>query len=256
MSRLPIEHVVVVLPAHNEEDRIAATLSSVGRAADESPVPVSIVVVLDSCTDSTADRVRTFPGSPYSARVSTVVADVRRASSARQRGLDHYVGDFGTCAGGVPPNRVAVLSTDADTTVPCDWVNRHVTLLDAGFDAVAGVVELDSDDSGLERDRWWDEYRSGFTDDGGHPHVHCANLAVRLEQLMSAGGFGHARRAEDIDLWRRLGMLPDTSLLQTRESVVRTSSRRVGRVDGGFATALQQFQRPDPAVRARADSSS
>ncbi|MCT9010776.1 glycosyltransferase [Streptomyces rhizosphaerihabitans] len=47
--------VAVVVPAHNEEHRIAACLRSLhAAAAQAAPTPVVIVVAADACTDATA----------------------------------------------------------------------------------------------------------------------------------------------------------------------------------------------------------
>ena len=79
------------------------------------------------------------------------------------------------------------------------------------------------------------------------PHVHCANLAVRLDALDGVGGFGHQRRAEDIDLWQRLRRA-GFSVRADSTSVVTTSARLDGRVSGGFATALASAYRPVTAA--------
>ncbi len=185
--------------------------------------------------------------APGVAAWTVTVTTARRASSARQHGIDCYLRALDSTS---PLEAVAVLSTDSDTIVPSDWISIHIGLLESGFDAVAGIVELDAgvdegdlDHGDLDHAEWFDEYTAHFRPDGHHPHVHCANLSVRLDTLRRAGGFGHAHRAEDIDLWRRLARVPGASLSANTSSVVRTSHRRDGRVVGGFATALNSSGR-------------
>ncbi|MEP1123672.1 MAG: glycosyltransferase [Ilumatobacter sp.] len=237
-----IVHAVVVVPAHDEVERIGLTLDSIERAAAHREVRVSVsaIVVLDTCEDATDEVVRSHVevGGPVEWHV--VPATVRRASSARQAGLDELVG---TMRRSVAPSRTAVLSTDADTVVPHDWIVRHVQALDSGLDGVAGIVDLTPDaGSDLGLDAWRSEYESSFRVDGTHAHVHAANLCVRLDVLLAAGGFGHLRRAEDIDLWRRLTSIESVRLCSDQSIVVRTSDRPDGRVEGGFATALARFR--------------
>jgi glycosyltransferase involved in cell wall biosynthesis len=49
--------VAVIIPAYNEEDRIAAVLEPISRAA----LPHEIIVVCDGCTDRTAEIAAQFP---------------------------------------------------------------------------------------------------------------------------------------------------------------------------------------------------
>ncbi len=237
-----IVHAVVVVPAHDEVERIGLTLDSIERAAAhrEVRIPVSAIVVLDTCADGTDGVVLSHMDAGGPVEWHLVEAAVRCASSARQAGLDELVGSLPRS---VAPSRTAVLSTDADTEVPHDWITRHVTALDSGLDGVAGIVDLElAPGSDLGLDAWRCEYESSFRVDGSHAHVHAANLCVRLDSLLAAGGFGHLRRAEDIDLWRRLRSIDSVRLRSDRSIVVRTSDRDDGRVDGGFATALARFR--------------
>ena len=73
--------------------------------------------------------------------------------------------------------------------------------------------------------------------DGTHPHVHGANLGIRGDAYLAAGGWKALETAEDHDLWARLcgkafPKVSDASL------EVLTSGRRVGRAPLGFAAAL------------------
>lgn len=237
-----IVQAVVVVPAHDEAERIGLTLSSIDRAAthEDLAIPVKALVVLDACADVTETVVRSHMAAGGPVDWHTVEVDVRRASSARQAGLEELVG--GTMRPTTPAG-TAVLSTDADTEVPHDWIVRHVRALDSGLDGVAGIVDLSpAANSDLVLAAWRSEYESSFRADGTHSHVHAANLCVRLDALLAAGGFGHLRRAEDIDLWRRLKSIETVRLCSDQSIVVHTSDRDDGRVDGGFATALARFR--------------
>ncbi|MGB3735626.1 MAG: glycosyltransferase [Ilumatobacter sp.] len=242
-----IERATVIVPAHDEQDRIVSAMRSLCRAAERSSIPVDGVIVFDACLDATRSVAVQFAESETPMSWTFLEVSRRRASSSRGDGLAHVVDHFSGC---VPFDRIAVLSTDADTVVPVDWIRDHVMRLDDGDDAVAGVVELDGDESDdLCVASWRSEYRTLFSSDGTHPHVHGANLAVRLDALVAAGGFGHQSRAEDIDVWNRLKNVPGVRLRSDQTSVVRTSARLDGRVVGGFATALQQFRTANQSTK-------
>lgn len=241
--RSPIRVVGVVVPANDEEDEMQYTVASLTAAARRVDVPVIAVVVLDACTDGTGDVVRRHVEADDGVDWHCISTHWRRASSSRQSGLEHLVTSLD---GRVAPRHVAVLSTDADTVVPSDWIAHHVGRLDEGDDAIAGIVDLAREgDDALSYDDWKTEYSTRFRADGSHPHVHCANLSVRLDVLLAAGGFGHLARAEDIDLWKRLRSSTGARIRADQRSVVRTSRRLDGRVSGGFATALRGLCRTD-----------
>lgn len=154
-----------------------STLASVERAVAElrarhSGMSVSVTVVLDACTDRTAAVVE---GQPDLTTVAVAFACVGASRAAGVRAAS--VGD--------DPVRTWIANTDADTLVPADWLVVQVELADAGADVVTGTVEPDA--TGLTPDllsRWWARHTLAE----GHPHVHGANLGVRLHAYESAGG--------------------------------------------------------------------
>ena len=128
-------------------------------------------------------------------------------------------------------------NTDADCVVPEGWLLDQLALTKAGIEAVTGIIDVDhfgDHDAGVER-RFRDTYI--IHDDGTHPHVHGANLGVRADAYLRAGGWNQLTTAEDHDLWNRLGALKCQRLTVGSLKVV-TSGRRVGRAPSGFAEAL------------------
>ena len=223
--------VGVIIPAKDESTRIRAALESVIASCARVSAPCTIVVVDDASSDDTAqiasDALRSHHG-----RSTVITVDVGRAGSARRTGVDAFRSDV------ADPSSAWVLSTDADSVVPPYWVERFMQHHTEGALAVAGVVDLTDDCDGRRiADRWIADYRPTIAADGSHPHVHAANLGVRLDAYDEVGGFRDLDRIEDIDLWDRLrsaGHLPvaDASI------VVSTSARADGRVRKGFAAAL------------------
>ena len=59
---MTVEHVIVAVPARDEEETLAACLESVLVASAHVEVPVTVVVVLDGCVDASAEIARGFAG--------------------------------------------------------------------------------------------------------------------------------------------------------------------------------------------------
>jgi hypothetical protein len=136
------------------------------------------------------------------------------------------------------PRRVWLANTDADSHVPADWVDTHLQHADANAEAVAGIVQLDP--YGLSEDlRELYDRIYVLAPDGTHTHVHGANLGVRADAYLEAGGWSDVAVAEDHCLWNRL-LRRGSRLFSPVASVVHTSARLRGRAVGGFADTLRR----------------
>jgi hypothetical protein len=156
---------------------------------------------------------------------------------------------------GHPAAGTWLLSTDADTTVPPDWVRAHLQHAADGVHAVAGLADLTTTDH-LAAGALW-RYRvlvehglRGAT----HHHVYGANLGVRADAYLAVGGFPVDGPGEDHGLWRRLAAAGYT-LAQPVGIRVRTSARLRGRADGGLAGLLRALHRADHPRGHRNDGS-
>ncbi|MEO9236480.1 MAG: glycosyltransferase, partial [Jatrophihabitantaceae bacterium] len=191
-----IDTVGVVIPAHNEAALLASCLSSVSRAAGLAAargLGVEIVVVLDRCSDGTAEVVASFAGRDVP--VSAVGSERAGVGWARAAGVDLLIARHGS-------RRTWLCTTDADSTVADGWILGQLDHAAAGADAVVGTVQV-TDWSGhppLAVRR----YYAGYHQVDGHRHVHGANLAFRADSYLAAGGFGAAAWDEDVDLVRRI----------------------------------------------------
>ena len=191
MTRL--RHIEVVIPARNEEEHIAACLTSVrgamARLRCECPhVSCGVTVVLDCCTDDTAALV-----DAHGARGIVSHADVRAPLGIWVRS---------------PPSRVttqmsryrAVARQYGRRQHSAELLASRTGLLgDNGIDAVIGTVTP----AGLPEEineRWHRRHR--LTE--GHDHVHGANLGIRASAYLQAGGFASRSVHEDRDMVDRL----------------------------------------------------
>lgn len=223
--------VGVVVPACDEAATVQPCIASLRLALASSGRAGWIVVVADSCSDSTADAARQALGTDG----EVVECRAGTAGRARRVGTDRLLAHLDTSL-----EDIWIAMTDADGTVPAHWLRTQLRLADTGVVAVAGVVRL-AEASG---DRVADRHRATYTlhDDGTHPHVHGANLGVRADAYVDVQGWDGVTVGEDHALW---GRLRDRGwpIVASIESWVTTSSRRVGRAPNGFAADLAALER-------------
>lgn len=231
-----VERVVVVVPARDEERLLPACLDSVREARRvltrrRPELDVEVVVVLDRCTDGSAEVVARY-------------GDVLSLESSRGCvGAARAVGVTAALRGTGDPSTTWVANTDADTSVPADWLVTQVELADEGLDLVLGTVVPHDLESRLLR-AWSQRHHLRE----GHGHVHGANLGVRASSYLAAGGFGAEPLHEDVLLAEAV-KTAGGRWLATDATRVRTASRWRGRVRGGFATYLR-----DLATEVRAET--
>jgi len=76
-----------------------------------------------------------------------------------------------------------------------------------------------------------------------HDHVYGANLAIRADAYVAVGGFPHQPHGEDQSLVDLL-LARGERVLRTREIVVATSGRQLGRAPHGLASVLRDLDDP------------
>lgn len=218
--------VHVVIPAHDEEALLPACLTSVLGALDRlvsgrGDVDARLTVVLDSCTDTSAALCRSYA-------VDVIEVGHANVGRARASGTDHAATRAATES--VRPEAVWIACTDADSIVPADWLVDQIEVAEAGADVVLGRVEPDATaDEGVVA-RWHALH------DDGRVGVHGAHLGFRLSAYEAVGGWAPLPEREDLDLVQRL--LASGARYGAATRPVLTSSRLVGRTDGGFAGFL------------------
>ncbi len=105
MSAPQITWIGVVVPAHNEQELLPGCLAGLAAAVAAVPVPVELLVVLDSCTDA----------SPAAAaQVPTLTVDERNVGVARRSGFGRLLHSR---PAGVPDSQTWLATTDADTVI-------------------------------------------------------------------------------------------------------------------------------------------
>ncbi|MFI5956668.1 glycosyltransferase [Cryptosporangium sp. NPDC051539] len=219
-----LTRIAVVVPAHDEEQLLPACLDALREASSRVPLPVDVLVVLDSCRDGTA-------------RIAAAAAGVRRIEvRARNVGQARAAGAAAALAGQAGTTWLAC--TDADSRVCPDWLAEQLRLAEAGAEVVTGVVEVDdwSEWPDATVSAYRDAYRRGVRGEQ-HGHVHGANLGLTGDAYRRAGGFRPVAVGEDQALVRAA---VDAGLRVVGSTRVRvlTSARRDARA-GGFAGYLR-----------------
>lgn len=240
--------VGVVVPARDEEELLPACLAALAVAASRLVLRYpwlmpDVVVVLDGCTDSSADVVAAAQWPDGLPRPRPLVITGRGVGAARAAGVSAVAQRLFTPTDRpVEAGRLWLATTDADSAVPPGWLLDQVRAARRGVIARVGVVRLD-DAVSVGRETFADKdirrrWAAAQHHVEGHRHVHGANLGVRYGAYLAAGGFASVATGEDIGLVRRLGLLPG-ALLWTARHPVTTSARLQARAPGGVARDLR-----------------
>jgi glycosyltransferase involved in cell wall biosynthesis len=237
-----IQRVAVVVPAADEQERIDACLSSITRArrrllaSDLQVDRVDVIVVLDGCQDDTPAIVARHP-------VHAIASTARRVGAARQRGALRAIATL------APAERLWLANTDADSTVPTDWLTRMVAIANTGIEVVLGTALPGTELPRALRAAWLAKHQLIE----GHPHVHGANFGIRADTYLALGGWrAHLACDEDIDLARR-ACDADARIVRSATIPVITSARMIGQAPDGFSSYLRHLRdhRADLLIRQR-----
>jgi len=233
----------VVVPARNEEQRIAACIRALAGQTGIPCAAYEVLLVLDRCTDHTrASAARACAGS----KLALHVLESARpgAGAARRTGMD-LACDRLLSVG--PPSGL-IASTDADTVVAPDWLSVQLSLVEGGALAIGGELELESTEAarlpaGMLADRR-EQARARLEgiverDRGGAEHhfFSGASLALTAETYRAIGGLPERAALEDEALQRALEDLA-IPILRPSSVRVRTSARLDGRAPRGLARDL------------------
>jgi GT2 family glycosyltransferase len=224
-----VSEVIVVVPVHNEAELLDRCLTALGAAvasARRRAIACDVMIVLDECTDGSADIARTHPFP-----VAHVTA--RTVGAARAHGVATLLARLGSA----DPHDVWIANTDADSAVPANWIVSQCELAAQGADVVLGTVRPDfADLTPRHRRHWLDTHAPGAP----AGNVHGANLGVRADVYLAAGGFDAVAEHEDVGLVARARAL-GARVSASDDAEVLTSGRHVGRTPGGYAAFVREL---------------
>lgn len=251
---------VVGIPVCNERDHIVDCLRALDAQRPVVGRRLGVLLFLNNCVDGTADAVAAaMPG--IACRVQVVERTFEGASAgwARRCAMEaaaSWLTEEGDGDG-------ALLTTDADSRVPSDWLSRNLAALAAGADAVAGCLALDPLDAARlppalhARGALEARYEALLTEivarldpppGNPWPHHWCrsgASLAVRLSTYRAVGGMPDIPLGEDRAFVQAV-LAHDGIVRHDPDLVVVTSGRLEGRAKGGVADTIRlRCEAPD-----------
>ncbi|MEQ6333617.1 glycosyltransferase [Sphingobium sp. MK2] len=251
----PTINFCVCVPARNEAERLPVLLDAL--AAQDWPGPVMVSIGVNNTTDDSLDvigRAQRQHGAllDITVAVADFAPELAHAGSARKLAMDAGLARIAMAKDGV------LVSTDADSRPPVDWLRNIAQALDRGADMVGGRIDIDSEEplppavSALRAawDAYWAAVRA--IEDAIDPlpwdlaprhgdHTG-ASLAIRASVYQACGGVPLLATGEDWALVTA-ALARGARLAHPADVYIAVSPRLDGRAEGGMASAMQQLYR-------------
>ena len=248
----PALRACIVLPARDEQDLIASSLRALAAQTGIEPHEYEVLLVLDGCTDATAERAMEVADDHPLLRLYLLDGPGLGSGHARRAGMDAACERLTGL--GRPEGLIA--STDADTIVARDWLSVQLDAAQRGARAIGGRIELGPGSLPRAVVRWHSErgrsrHKKLLADPGQlgtteHWQFSGASLALTAETYARVGGLEPRATLEDEGLEHvlRKESIPIERLLSVRAT---TSPRLKGRASQGLAhdLAVACFQLED-----------
>jgi len=245
-------NAVVAIPARDEADRISACIMALAR---QNRAPEAVVLLLNNCSDLTETIARNLAATlPFKLHVACHTFPPPDAHAGHARRLAMQL------AGDVAGPDGVLLTTDADTIVADDWVEKNLLALSDGADLVCGRVEVDPleaslipptlrADDALEGELTELLDRIAFVLDPDpadpwprHTEAAGASIAVTTSAWRRADGIPPIPSGEDRAFVRTLARL-DARIRHDPTIRVTVSGRIHGRAEGGMADTIRRRMR-------------
>ena len=233
----------------NEAERIESCLRALHEQVER---PDAVVLLLNNCHDESEKIVRQIAGS-LAFRLEVITRDLPDAQATA--GYARRLAMAAAVAHAEPDG--VLLTSDADSVVPPDWVARNLAALRHGADIVCGQAVIDPIEARLiPAHLHADDAREcrliGLLDEIAylldpephdplprHTEASGASLAVRVASFHQVGGVPGVASGEDRAFVRALWMV-DARVRHDPTIKVTVSGRIVGRAEGGMADAIRR----------------
>jgi glycosyltransferase involved in cell wall biosynthesis len=250
VSEGTVTDAVIAIPVRDEAKRIGSCLAALSR---QSTPASHVVLLLNNCTDGTAEVVKGLPRGPHQLHVVECRLEGNSASAgvARSLAMDYAASLLKDEDEGV------ILSTDADAEVPDHWIEANLRAIEEGADAVCGQAVIDpieallipahlheDDAREVAYGRLLDEIESIVLPDPADPWPRHredsgASIAITASMLRSVGGVPSLASGEDRALIARLRSI-DARVRHHPHIRVVVSGRIEGRAPGGMADTIRR----------------
>ena len=240
---------VVAIPVRDEAERIGRCLAALSRQS----VPADhIVLLLNNCTDRTAEVVRQLPTAHHQLHIIECNLDESFAGAGFARALAMKHATSLVCN-----EEAVILTTDADAEVAENWIEANLRAIEQGADAACGMAVIDplealliprhlheDDAREVAYGRLLDEIASLVLPDPADPwprHTEDsgASIAIRASMLRRVGGMPCLHSGEDRAVIARLRLIDARVRHDPKISVV-VSGRIQGRAQGGMADTIRR----------------
>jgi glycosyltransferase involved in cell wall biosynthesis len=250
VSEGTVSDAVITIPVRDEAKRIGSCLAAL---ACQSTPARHVVLLLNNCTDDTAEVIRKLPPGPHQLHIVERRLEAHSASAgvARSLAMDYAASLLKDEDEGV------LLSTDADAEVPENWVEANLRAIEEGADAVCGQAVIDpieallipthlheDDAREVAYGRLLDEIESIVLPDPADPWPRHredsgASIAITASMFRAAGGMPPLASGEDRALIARLRSI-DARVRHHPQIRVVVSGRIEGRAPGGMADTIRR----------------
>jgi Glycosyl transferase family 2 len=249
MSSIIVRRAVVAIPAKNEASCINPCLAALAR---QTRKPDAVLLLPNNCTDDTA-AVAAAMSSSLPCRVDIhchkFPPPSANAGNARRTVMQ--------LAAELAGRDGILLTTDADTVVADDWIERNLQAISAGADLVCGRVALDAAEALLipshlhtddalecELTELLDRMATELDPDPADPwprHAEAsgASLAVTVAAFLRVGGIPAVAAGEDRAFAAALART-DARVRHDPWVRVTVSGRTIGRAPGGMADTIRR----------------
>lgn len=257
---------ITAIPVRDEAERIGACLEALGAQAGIAPGSSAVVLLVNNSSDGTIEVVRELaPRLAVPLRMVERNSPDANAGWARRGAMDaaaDWLEEAGSTDG-------VILTTDADSRVPPNWIALNLAAIAAGADGVAGQIALDEADEARlpaslrARGLLEETYERLLTELSARidPERHDpwpthwsqsgASLAVTLAAYRRVDGMPAIALGDDRAFVSRL-RAANLVVRHKPEIVVATSGRLEGRAKGGVADTMRvRCEEPDCACDGR-----
>lgn len=243
----------VCVPARNEAERLPTLLDAL--AVQTWPAPITVAIAVNNTTDASLSVIENAR-QRHRGRLSLHVEDVTfapgeaHAGSARRRAMDNGLALMAGFENAV------LVSTDADTRPPAQWLANIVRAFTLGADIVGGRIDIEDAEPlpaavlavRAAWDRYWHDVRAiedaidplpwdAAPRHGDHTG---ASLAITATRYRACGGVPLLPTGEDRALVNA-ALACGGRLAHPADVFTRVSPRRDGRAEGGMALAMQEM---------------
>ena len=122
--------LTVLIPAYNEQARIAKTLTNLDNYLQQQPYDYQIVIVVNGSNDQTYQIVKELSESSVKKAMAIDLAQPGKGNAVKQGVLQFTEGDI-------------VVFTDADSATPITEIEKFLPYFEQGYDVVIGSRELE-----------------------------------------------------------------------------------------------------------------